>query len=156
RQPSDVDRAMRPLPSSRAPGRARPGSGGAVARLRAWAGRGTCMKHDVLIVGGGPAGSAAAMCLGRHGIKPVIGEREPFPRYHIGESMTGEAGGVLRGLGLGERLSSAGHPVKHGVKVYGPRSEWFVPVMQRADDGALSDQVTWQVRRSVFDAMMLE
>ena len=116
------------------------------------------MKTQVAIVGGGPAGAASALYLARLGIKSVIIEREAFPRYHIGESMTGEAGGQLRGLGLEQQMMKAGHIVKHGVSVWGGngRNQWFVPVMQRLDDGTLRDQVTWQVRRSEFDKMMLD
>jgi flavin-dependent dehydrogenase len=113
------------------------------------------MKTDVAIVGGGPAGSAAAMYLARHGIEVVMVEKVPFPRYHIGESLTAEAGGLLRGLGFEERMLGDGHPIKHGVKVYGGNS-WWVPAMQRLPDGSLMDQITWQVRRSDFDAMLLE
>jgi 1H-pyrrole-2-carbonyl-[peptidyl-carrier protein] brominase len=54
------------------------------------------VETDVLIVGGGPGGAATAMFLARQGIKPVILEAETFPRYHIGESMTG-AGGKASG-----------------------------------------------------------
>jgi flavin-dependent dehydrogenase len=112
------------------------------------------MKTDVAIVGGGPGGSAAAMYLKAHGIESAIVEKVPFPRYHIGESMTAEAGVIVRGLGLEQKMLDAGHPVKHGVKVLGNRgSEWFVPVMRRIGD-ELVDQTTWQVRRSDFDSMM--
>ncbi len=116
------------------------------------------MKTQVAIVGGGPGGAASAMFLARHGIESIIIEKETFPRYHIGESMTGEAGGVLRELGLGERMLQDKHPVKHGVRVYGPQGHtaWFVPVMQRDANNNLKDQFTWQVRRSVFDQMMLD
>ena len=48
------------------------------------------MKTDVVIVGGGPAGAACSMFLKQRGIDSVIVERAPVPRYHIGESMTGE------------------------------------------------------------------
>jgi FADH2-dependent halogenase len=47
------------------------------------------MKTDVLIIGVGPGSAATAMFLVRQGIKPVILEQEAFPRYHIGESLTG-------------------------------------------------------------------
>lgn len=113
------------------------------------------MKTQVAIIGGGPGGTTAAMYLLREGITPVIIEKESFPRYRIGESMTGECGGVLRDLGLGMDMIERKHPVKHGVKVYG-KHPWFLPVMARTPEGKLMDQTTWQVRRSDFDKMMLE
>jgi 1H-pyrrole-2-carbonyl-[peptidyl-carrier protein] brominase len=113
------------------------------------------MKTDVLIIGGGPAGCAAAMFLAKEGIKPIILEQEEFPRFHIGESMTGEAGAVLRRLGLEKQMLARKYPVKHGVRVFGKNS-WFIPVARRDEDWNLHLASTWQVRRSDFDAMMLE
>ena len=113
------------------------------------------MKTQVAIIGGGPGGAAAAMFLLREGIQPVIIEKETFPRFHIGESMTGECGAVVRHLGLGDKMIEKGHPVKHGVKVYG-KHPWFIPMMLRTPEGELKYQSTWQVRRSDFDKMMLD
>ncbi|MBK7925250.1 MAG: tryptophan 7-halogenase [Gemmatimonadetes bacterium] len=91
------------------------------------------IKTDVAIIGGGPGGTTAAMYLLREGLRPLIIERDQFPRYHIGESMTGECGGILRDLGLEEKMRTARHPAKQGVKVFGPtgKNGWFVPVMAR-------------------------
>ena len=116
------------------------------------------MKTDALIVGGGPAGSAAAMFLLREGITPVILEGENFPRYHIGESMTGAGGKVLRDLGLDPEMYRRRYPTKQGVNVYGQskRGTWFVPVTGRDADWKLFAWDTWQVRRSDFDKMMLD
>ena len=116
------------------------------------------MKIDVLIIGGGPGGAAAAMFLLREGITPVILEQEEFPRFHVGESLTGEAAQVLRRLGLAEKMDAISHPVKHGVKVYGTNAtnSWYVKVSSRDQDWKLSDSTTWQVRRSEFDAMLLK
>src|SRR5436189_251802 len=113
------------------------------------------MKTDVLIIGGGPGGSAMAMFLLREGIKPVILEQEEFPRFHIGESLTGEAGQVLRRLGFADAMAKREYPVKHGVKVYGTTGEhsWFVPVSARDKDWNLSFGHTWQVRRRNSDAL---
>ena len=85
-------------------------------------------------------------------------ERESFPRYHIGESMTGECGAIVRDLGFADRMEKASHPVKQGVVVFGTRgnSDWWLPVMRRDDEGTLHDQFTWQVRRSEFDQMLLD
>src|SRR5712691_6583711 len=116
------------------------------------------MKTDVLIIGGGPGGAAAAMFLIREGIKPLILEQEEFPRYHIGESLTGEAAQVIRRLGIGDEMNRREYPVKHGVRVFGTTgvNSWYVRVSSRDKDWNLIDSTTWQVRRSDFDTMMLK
>ena len=116
------------------------------------------MKENVVIVGGGPGGAAAAMFLLREGIQPLILESETFPRYHIGESLTGAGGKVLRDLGLADEMYRRKYPTKQGVKVYGQSKQgtWFVPVTGRDENWKLFDWDTWQVRRSDFDKMMLD
>jgi flavin-dependent dehydrogenase len=98
------------------------------------------------------------MFLAREGIKPVIVEAETFPRYHIGESLTGGGGQVLRQLGLEKEMYRRKYPCKQGVKVYGQSKagSWFVPVTGRDADWKLFPWDTWQVRRSDFDKMMLD
>src|SRR5438309_2058800 len=59
---------------------------------------------DVLIIGGGPAGSAAATVLAGHGHKVLLLEREKFPRYHIGESLLPFTFQPLQRLGLIEKM----------------------------------------------------
>lgn len=114
------------------------------------------MKTDVAIVGGGPGGSAAAIWLRRKGLDVVMVERDTFPRFHIGESFTGECGQQVRALGLEEQMGRLEYPVKYGTAVYGANgsSRFYVPVMGRRDDGTLTPGTTWQVRRSSFDAMI--
>jgi flavin-dependent dehydrogenase len=116
------------------------------------------LKAPVVIVGGGPAGAASAMFLAALGVPSIIIEKEQFPRYHIGESMSGECGAMVRLLGLEEEMLKHEFPVKRGLTVYGTKGKnsWFVPVMGRDSDWKLFPQSTWQVRRQIFDKLMLD
>ncbi|HEX2721271.1 MAG TPA: NAD(P)/FAD-dependent oxidoreductase [Gemmatimonadaceae bacterium] len=116
------------------------------------------MKSDVVIVGGGPGGSACALFLQKAGIHSVIVEKAEFPRYHIGESMTGECGNAVTLLGLQEEMAKFPHQIKWGTRVYGPRgdSPFYVPVKARTPEGELREASTWQVRRSDFDKMLFD
>ena len=55
---------------------------------------------DVIVIGAGPAGSAAATFLARMGRKVALFEKEHFPRFHIGESLLPIAMPILESLGL--------------------------------------------------------
>jgi flavin-dependent dehydrogenase len=44
-------------------------------------------KCDVVVIGGGPAGSTISALLAQAGKRTVVLEKERFPRFHIGESL---------------------------------------------------------------------
>src|SRR4249920_402103 len=79
--------------------------------------RDTC---DVLVLGGGPAGSTAAALLTQRGWDVVIVEKERHPRFHIGESL------LPLNLPLFERLGVAGEIERIGMPKYGAEfvSQW--------------------------------
>jgi len=91
------------------------------------------------------------------GIQSLIIEKERFPRYHIGESFTGETGGQLRKLDMGPILDSQQYLTKLGTKIYGAggKNSFYIPVMARVN-GELQDATTWQARRSDFDQLLLD
>lgn len=57
-------------------------------------------SHDVIVIGGGPAGSTAATWLARLGHDVLLLEREKFPREHVGESLLPFCYGLLDDLGV--------------------------------------------------------
>jgi geranylgeranyl reductase family protein len=81
---------------------------------------------DVLVVGAGPAGSAAATWCARHGMDVVLADRAVFPRDKpCGDGLTPRAVAELRRLGLGDWLR--GRPVNWGLRAAGFGQELYLP-----------------------------
>ncbi|MDE2293338.1 MAG: tryptophan 7-halogenase, partial [Elusimicrobia bacterium] len=69
---------------------------------------------DVLVLGGGPAGSTAANLLAAAGRRVLVVEKEAFPRHHVGESLLPGLAPLFERLGVAGRLARAGFFVKTG------------------------------------------
>ncbi len=111
--------------------------------------------YDVVVIGGGPAGTTLATFVQRRGHRCLILERATFPRYHIGESLIPHTFGTLDRLGLLPKLRVSSFPVKHSVRFVsadGKRSTPFY--FSETIDGESAR--TWQVERSEFDQMCLD
>ena len=77
---------------------------------------------DVIVVGGGPAGSSAATMLARQGVRVLLLERARFPRDHVGESLLPASIPVLEELGVMPAIKQEGFLPKWGATMV-----WGVP-----------------------------
>jgi flavin-dependent dehydrogenase len=110
--------------------------------------------YDAIVIGGGPGGSTSAALLAAHGHRVLLLEREPFPRYHIGESLIPYTWFTLDRLGVVDWLHRSACPRKYSVQfvsITGKVSQPFYFFQTIKHECAQ----TWQVLRSEFDAMLL-
>ena len=109
---------------------------------------------DVVVIGGGPAGSTCSTLIAQQGYSVRLFEREHFPRFHIGESLIPETYWVLKRLNMLDKMKNSHFVQKVSVQFvsqHGRISEPFYFTDHRP--GERSE--TWQVLRSEFDLMML-
>jgi len=109
--------------------------------------------YDVAIIGGGPAGSTAAVLLAQKGRRVIVLEREKFPRFHIGESLLPYSLTAFDRLGIRDQLEAGAMP-KYGGEIAtacGQRAVKFY-----FEEGfRLKHHRAYQVERAEFDQMLL-
>jgi flavin-dependent dehydrogenase len=110
---------------------------------------------DVIVVGGGPAGSTTATLLARAGRRVVLFDRERFPRFRIGESLMPATYWIFERLGVLDKLRATAFPRKHSVQFFSKSGRSSVPFYFTEFDPHDSS-ITWQVDRGQFDHLLLE
>ena len=113
------------------------------------------VEYDAIVIGGGPGGSTASALLAEYGHRVLLLEREPFPRYHIGESLIPYTWFTLNRLGVVDWLRQSACPKKYSVQfvsITGKVSQPFYFFQTIKHECAQ----TWQVWRGEFDAMLLD
>jgi 2-polyprenyl-6-methoxyphenol hydroxylase-like FAD-dependent oxidoreductase len=114
------------------------------------------MPQNILIIGAGPAGNAAAVFLAQAGISATVVDRDDIAApnstaYKEGESLTPHAKTVLEQLGIWASFQAAGH-----LKCYSNRSYW------NSDQPAFTDFISqppgygWHLDRVTFERQLID
>ncbi len=110
--------------------------------------------YDVLVVGGGPAGSTIAALLASRGDRVILVEQDRHPRFHIGESLLPMNVPLFEQLGVSEEIERIGMP-KYGVEFVSPWHNKTIS-FDFADAWDKRFPSSFQVRRSEFDHILLK
>jgi flavin-dependent dehydrogenase len=110
---------------------------------------------DVVVIGGGPAGSTVSTFLAKQGVRVELFERERFPRFHIGESLIPETYWVLERIGMLPKMRASHFVKKYSVQFVNAEGRESAP-FYFWDNKPHECSQTWQVVRSEFDQMMLD
>jgi flavin-dependent dehydrogenase len=110
---------------------------------------------DIVIVGGGPAGSTAGTLLAQQGWNVAIFEKDQYPRFKIGESLLPGSLCTFERMGVKEKIDQADVIVKYGGKIVsacGTRTNRFL----FSDVFRCKYPTAYQVERSMFDKLLLD
>jgi len=109
---------------------------------------------DVLVIGGGPAGTTAGSLLRDMGYRVVLVEKERHPRFHIGESLLPANLPLFERLGVAKQIEALGMP-KLAAEFVSPWHD-HQQEFRFADAWNKSLPGAYQVERSRFDAALFD
>ncbi len=109
---------------------------------------------DVLVIGGGPAGSTIGALLAQRGYKALILEKEHHPRFHIGESLLPANLPLFEKLGVADGVKAIGIE-KWGAEFVSPWHDCRSQTFRFGDAWDKSMPFSYQVRRSQLDEILI-
>lgn len=112
-------------------------------------------EYDLIVIGGGPAGSTLASFVAMEGNNVLLLEKDSFPRYQIGESLLpATVDGICKLLGVEGKMKEAGFRKKLGGTFHWgadpePWSFYF-------SNNHKNPTYAYQVERSIFDNILFK
>jgi geranylgeranyl reductase family protein len=119
-------------------------------------------EYDLAIVGGGPAGAAAAMYAARHGLSAVVVDRATFPRDKVcGDALSGKSMSILDELGLMEDVARLeGAEIRHIILASPTAVGARVDMRDRTHYDPLTGRHVpmggWVIQRKILDDYLLK
>lgn len=112
------------------------------------------IETDILVIGGGPAGSTAATLLAQKGWRVMVAEKERHPRFHIGESLLPMSMPIFERLGVAAAVKNIGI-VKRGADFPAENHRGYQVFRFSGMLRPVCDHA-YQVRRDEFDQLLFE
>jgi flavin-dependent dehydrogenase len=109
--------------------------------------------NEVVVIGGGPAGSTTAALVAEQGHRVLLLERETEPGFKIGESLMPATYEIFARLGVLDKLEQSRFPRKHSVQFFARSGKASAP-FYFSETNPPQSSTTWQVLRSEFDQML--
>lgn len=108
-----------------------------------------CSNIPVLIIGGGPAGTATALQLAERGIPALILEARVTPQMRPGETIPPQAGTIFQRLRLQHLLTDPTH-----FTCYGNRAVWGSPIPAEKLFYYYTRSSGWHINRQLFEKQL--
>ena len=106
---------------------------------------------DLLIIGGGPAGTTTAIFLSQLGYRVLLLTRKAKVKPKIGESLSPFANPILKQLGVWDSFVADGH-----LPCYGNKSSWGKPQLDYYDFINHPLGHAWHIDRCLFEQRLME
>lgn len=113
-------------------------------------------SYDIIIVGGGPAGSSAALYAQKLGLKTIILEKSFFPKDKIcGDALSGKSVRYMRELGILKEVSRLEGSTINTITFGSPNHKQFdLHLKNRYNKGTIKEG--YVIKRYIFDNFLFQ